>query len=289
MFTIETDQLKISIVAKGAEVKTVFHKGNGLNYMWRGDPAYWAKTSPVLFPIVGTLKNNTFFYEDKAYHLSRHGFARDKEFIVTEQTENSITLAIESSPETLVVYPFSFVFSIRYAVVKNTLSVNYFVRNSGDREMLFSVGGHPAFKLPLVEGTAYDDYQLTFEKTETAGRWPISEEGLIEEMPQPFLDETNTLPLSKYLFSKDAIVVKNLQSRSVQLHSDKSTHGLRFSFDDFPYLGLWAAPGADFLCIEPWLGIADSVDSDQQLAHKEGIIKMPPQGTFTATWQVAFF
>ena len=272
MFTIESDQLTIGIAAKGAELKTVFHKQNGLNYMWSGDPAYWSKTSPVLFPIVGALKEGTYIYQGKFYHLSRHGFARDKEFTVSQQSDHAIRFSIESSPETVAVYPFPFTFSIIYEVVDNVLSVTYRVHNSGDAEMLFSLGGHPAFKLPLVEGTSYDEYRLTFEKKEAAGRWPISADGLIEETSQPLLENTTDLPLSKNLFSKDAIVIKNLQSRSVQLLSNKASHGLRFSFNDFPYLGLWAAPGADFLCIE------------QRRHHKNATGQ-----TFTATWQVAFF
>lgn len=289
MYQLENDLLRISIDAKGAELKSVYSKTSNFDYIWGADPAYWAKTSPVLFPIVGAVKENTYYYEGQPYHLPRHGFARDKVFKLTEQRADFLTFSIDSDPDTLKVYPFAFSFSIIYTLTSDGLAVGYRVRNKGTGTMFFSVGGHPAFKLPLVEGTRYEDYQLLFEKVETAGRWPISKDGLIEKEPQPLLQQTRQLPLTKELFSKDAVVLKHLQSQWVQLVSDKTPHGLRFLFPHFPFLGLWAAPGADFLCIEPWCGIADSVDSDQQLPNKEGIVSLAPNDDFKVQWSVQFY
>jgi galactose mutarotase-like enzyme len=289
MFQIENEYLQVVIDSKGAELKRVFHKTHLIDYMWNANPAYWAKTSPVLFPVVGTLKENTYYHEGRAYTLPRHGFARDKMFEVSNQQSHSITFSIESDPETLAVYPFHFVFSIVYTLNGDALTVAYHIQNTHNDVMLFSVGGHPAFKVPLVEGTSYEDYRLVFEKEETAGRWPISKEGLIEKTSQPLFNETKVLWLKKEFFSKDALVLKHLQSTLVQVTSDKTPHGLHFSFSGFPYLGLWAAPGADFLCIEPWCGIADSVDADQQLIHKEGILQLPPAKAFNVQWSVQFY
>ena len=274
--------------AKGAELKSIHHLSHKLEYLWSANPAYWAKTSPVLFPIVGALKNNAYLYAGKWYSLSRHGFARDKVFDVTEQTGDSITFAIQSDEATLAVYPFHFLLAIVYTVEGDSLHVKYIVKNAGEGEMLFSIGGHPAFKVPLAEGTTYDDYTLRFEKEETAGRWPISKEGLIEEGPQPLLYQTRELPLTKGLFKKDAIVLKHLQSSFVELTSGKTAHGFLFRFDGFPYLGLWAATGADFVCIEPWQGIADSVNADGELTHKEGILSLAKGEEFSARWSVSF-
>lgn len=289
MFHIENDQLQIGIDAKGAELKTVFHKGFGLEYMWNADPAYWAKTSPVLFPIVGTLKNHTYHHKGNAYFLTRHGFARDKTFQVTEQRNDFIALTITSDDATLAVYPFPFAFSIVYQVSEAALTVSYVVQNTGKDSLFFSVGGHPAFKVPFVGGTTYEDYRLVFEKVETLNRWPVSKDGLIEKQPEPLLEQSNVLPLQKSLFAKDALVLKNIQSHWVRLESFKTEHGLQFQFADFPYLGLWAAPGADFLCIEPWCGIADSVDANQQLEDKEGIIRLDPSASFDVAWNVWFY
>lgn len=289
MFSIENDQLKISMAAKGAELKSLYHKQYELEYMWEGNPAFWAKTSPVLFPIVGELKEGTYRYKGKSYSLPRHGFAREKEFTVTEQKEDSITFMLQSNDETLAVYPFHFIFSISYTLNRDELMVTYQVQNRGEEDMLFSVGGHPAFKVPLVEGTLYNDYQLVFDQEEQAGRWPISKEGLIVNSPQPLLEATRVLPLSKELFSKDAVVLKYLRSNAVDLASEKTPHGIRFSFEGFPFLGIWAAPGADFVCIEPWCGIADSVDASGELENKEGINPIAAGESFSVGWKVALY
>lgn len=289
MFQLENDRLRVEIDARGAELKSVFSKTANLEYMWGADPAYWAKTSPVLFPIVGALKENTYRYEEQDYHLPRHGFARDQVFKVTEQRDDSIAFSIESDADTMAVYPFSFYFSLVYTLAGDELAVEYRVQNTSAQPMYFSLGGHPAFKVPLVEGTRYEDYRLVFEKEEDAGRWPISKEGLIEKEPVPLLQQTRELPLTKELFSKDALVLKHLQSEWVQLASDHTLHGLRFFFPGFPYLGLWAAPGADFVCIEPWCGIADSVDANGQLPDKEGVVQLQPGEAFRRQWSVLFY
>jgi galactose mutarotase-like enzyme len=239
--------------------------------------------------MVGTLKENRYEYKGQSFSMGRHGFARDKVFKVTGQSQYSITFSIESDEDTLRIYPFHFSFSITYTLNQDELFVAYRVQNKETDSLFFSVGGHPAFRVPLVPGTSYDDYHLLFEKEENAGRWPISKDGLIEKKPQPLLQQTRMLPLSKELFNKDALVLKNLQSNWVELVSDKTPHGLHFTFTGFPYLGLWAAPGADFLCIEPWCGIADSVDADQQLAHKEGIIQLPRGEEFNIQWTARFY
>ncbi|OQP59970.1 aldose epimerase [Niastella vici] len=289
MFIIENQQIKAVINAKGAELTQLVHKENQLDYMWAGDPAFWGKHSPILFPIVGTLKNNTYLHKGKPYQLPRHGFARDKQFAVEEHNGDTITFLLRNDAETATVYPFIFEFRIRYTLFENSLAVTYEVVNAGKEEMYFSVGAHPAFKIPLVPGTAYTDYYLQFNHTETAPRWPISPDGLIEIAPLPLLENTNRLNLSKDLFQQDALVLKGISSSIVTLGSDKTTHGFRFDFPGFPFLGLWAAKNADFVCIEPWCGIADSVTTNQQLEDKEGINKLTSNETFTRTWTVSVY
>ncbi len=289
MVTIENDLLKVSIHPKGAELRSVYNKQTKLEHIWNGDPAFWAKSSPVLFPIVGTLKENTYYYEEAPYTLSRHGFARDMEFEVTGQTATSVVFTLVDTAATREKFPFRFRFDMVYRVIGNKLELTYQVHNRTEQNMYFSVGGHPAFSLPLVAGTVYTDYYLEFNKTENAGRWPISKDGLIELFTIPLLDNSNKLSLNKELFYKDAIVFKNLHSSSVKLLSPKTEHGLELDFTGFPYLGIWAAKDADFICIEPWCGIADSTDSNQQLAGKEGINHLAPQSLFERSWSLTAF
>ncbi|MDE3144164.1 MAG: aldose 1-epimerase family protein [Bacteroidota bacterium] len=289
-FTISNSFLNVVIASKGAELQNIFNKQTSLEYLWNGDEKFWAKRSPVLFPIVGGLKNNTYFYNNQSYQIkTRHGFARDSEFEVVEQNADSIKFSLRSTEETKKNYPFGFEFQIFYQLIENKVSVTYFIKNTDKKNILFSVGAHPAFKVPLVDGTAFSDYYLLFNETENAGKYPLSKDGLIEKESIPFLINTNKLGLTKELFYNDALVFKQLASNSISIVSDKTAHGLKVVFDDFPYMGIWNAKDADFVCIEPWCGIADTVDTTQQLAEKEGINVLPAGENFKRTWTVEVF
>ncbi|SDE04765.1 aldose 1-epimerase family protein [Niabella drilacis] len=282
----ENSALKIAVSEKGAELQSLIDKSTGQEYMWSGDPAVWGKHSPVLFPVVGTLKDNTYEYEGRRYHLNRHGFAREMNFVPVGQLADEIVFLLKQTEETLGVYPFEFDLKLKYRLDGKTLTVTYDVCNTGAQKMWFSIGGHPAFKLPLFRGDAYAEYALEFEEKEHAGKWPIEAGGLLAREPVPFLNNTNILRLNKGLFAKDAVVLKDLRSRRLALRSDRTGTGFDFSWTGFPYLGIWAAPGADFVCIEPWCGIADTVGSGQDLTEKEGICGLEPGRHFIRSWSV---
>lgn len=289
MIQISNEKLTVQVSPQGAELQSIARNDTGLEYLWSGDPAFWGKKSPVLFPIVGGLKDNTYQYRGDHYTLGRHGFAREQLFAVTEQGAEHVSLRLSDSDATRKVYPFRFDFTIQYLLQDDQLQVTYQVLNRDDKTLLFSVGGHPAFKLPLVPDTAYEDYYLYFNKEENAGKWPLSAAGLIERTTQPLLEQTQTLPLKRSLFYQDALVFKHLASDTVTLKSDRTPHGLTFHFKGFPYLGIWAAKNADFVCIEPWCGIADHVDASGRLEEKEGIIELAPDGEFERAWSVELF
>jgi galactose mutarotase-like enzyme len=289
MVEIWNDKLSVTIAKAGAELQHVKHNENGLEYMWSGDPGYWSKHSPILFPIVGALKNNEYLFGGKPYQLGRHGFAREREFQVYEHGETSVSFRLDSDEETFKVYPFEFQLILNYVLHENELSVEYLVINKGAGDMLFSVGGHPAFKVPLANDLAYDDYYLEFAESENSPRWPIAAGGLIQTSAEPFPYNGKRIDLTKDLFAKDAIVFKDLKSTTVSLKSDKSSNGLEFDYTGFPFLGIWAAPQADFVCIEPWCGIADSTDTTQNLPEKEGINRLAEGESFSRTWKVKFF
>lgn len=287
MFTIENQELRATLHPKGAELQSLCQKADALEYMWGGDPAFWGKHSPVLFPIVGTLKGNTYFYQGKGYSLPRHGFAREQEFAVESQRADAVTFLLQSDEQTRAVFPFEFELRISYRLVSNKLSTTYQIRNPSTGPMYFSIGGHPAFRVPLIPGTEYSDYYLEFDGVEDTPRWPISKDGLIETQPKPLLEDTAVLPLRKELFARDALVLKHPISAGVTLRSGRTDRRLRMDYPGFPFLGIWAAPNADFVCIEPWCGIADSVDSNQQLVEKEGINELEGGGVFQRTWTVS--
>ncbi|MBS1782038.1 MAG: aldose 1-epimerase family protein [Bacteroidetes bacterium] len=288
MIQLETQDLLVKIAHHGAELSQLYDKRTGIDFLWDADPKYWAKHAPVLFPIVGTLKNNQFIFKDKHYFLLRHGFARDHAFELIYYQENEAIFECCATPKTLLSFPFLFRFYIHYTLKQNELLVRYEVKNEGDEMLYFSVGGHPAFKIPFIQNTSYEDYYLEFDLPETAPRWTL-EDNLISIKPTPFLVNQRTIPLSHTLFTKDAIVLKNLKSSSVSLKSTASIHGLKMQIDQFPFLGIWAANNAPFLCIEPWHGIADSVNHNQKLIDKEGIVPLKPHADWYKQWSVILF
>lgn len=289
MLQLSNEKLKVIIAEKGAELQSIQHTDTSLEYLWSGDPAFWGKKSPVLFPIVGGLKDNRYTYNGNAYTLPRHGFARDHVFSVVTQSDNSVTLELTDTAETMAVYPFHFNFRISYTLHHDTLSVVYMVANMDEKPLLFSVGAHPAFKVPLAAGTTFEDYHLFFNKPENAGRWPLSPGGQIESAPVELLQNTQVLPLTKQMFYEDALVFKHLSSDSISILSDKTPHGLEVSFPGFPFMGIWSAKDADFVCIEPWCGIADSVTGTGKLEEKEGVNELGVGEKWEREWTVRVF
>lgn len=285
---LENDQLRVGVKNQGAELTSIFSKRYQLEYLWQANPAFWAKQSPVLFPIVGTLRDNKYHLGEKTFSLPRHGFAREKNFKLEKASTSSLTFLLASDQETYVNYPYQFEFRIVYKLAASGISVNYSVYNQSDDLMYFSLGAHPAFNVPLEKSKTYEDYYLKFEKKEFAHRWPISNEGLILKAPESFFSGDNILPLTKSLFRNDALVFKDIASTALHLESADG-RGIRMEFPGFPYFGIWAAKEADFVCLEPWCGIADPIDHSRQLYEKEGINLLKPKETFERTWTATFY
>jgi galactose mutarotase-like enzyme len=286
MAILENDHLLAKFKTKGAELQSLINKKTGIEYMWVGDPAFWGKYSPVLFPVVGGLKDDTYFYKNKAYHLPRHGFARDQEFELTQISDAEIVFTLNHSEATLLVYPFPFRLQLRYTIDSNVLTCRYEVYNPGKDILLFSVGAHPAFAVPMLNDLEdYKTYYLQFNVAETLYRWKLHN-GLIAEHSALLPTENGRLQLEPELFYEDAIVLKGLQSNRITIGCDTHPHRLNFNFNGFDYFGIWAAKDAPFVCLEPWCGIADSVNSNQQLTNKEGINILQPDEEWSRAWSV---
>ena len=286
MIQIKGDQLVITISENGAELQSI--QLNGLEYLWQADPKYWSKHSPVLFPVIGELKDGKYIFENKEYHLPRHGFARDHVFEAKQISETAAIFTLRSNANTLSVYPFQFIFQVQYEIKQHTLYCSYIVRNLNESDMYFSVGGHPAFKVPLNDELQYDDYSLVFNNDDTLTRF-LLDNGLTNDDIQTIKLDDKKLHLSTSLFYNDAIVLKHIKSDQVQLFSHKDPHGLKFRFEGFPYFGIWAAKDAPFVCLEPWCGIADNIHHDHLLAHKEGINKLAASATWKRMWSVELY
>ena len=286
-YSIQNDHLKISVQETGAELCQIQSTVTGKDFLWNADPAVWASYAPVLFPVIGAIKNGFVKYNGGEYAVPRHGMVRNNANVkLTNQTVDSLTFTLKYSEETLAIYPFQFEFQITYRLDGKKVVIDHKVINHGGSEMLFSLGGHPAFKCPLHDDEAYEDYYLEFEAIENDSTWLLEKSGLVSNITRPVLEHTNVLHLNRHLFDGDALIFKHLISRQVSLRSTKSGQVVTIYYKDFPYLGIWAKPGGDFVCIEPWLGIADSADSDQNFERKEGILKLEAGGTFEAGFTI---
>jgi galactose mutarotase-like enzyme len=289
MIFLENEHLKVSFVNKGAELQSLINKQNNINYLWNGNAAYWAKFSPVLFPIVGGLKGNTYRFENNTYHLPRHGFARDHDFEVIHISDTELVFKLSHSEETLKNYPFQFVLHLRYRLQGSHLSCTYEVSNpSQENSLWFSIGAHPAFSVPLKDDLLYTDYFVEFNKDHSLAYHKIKNDLITNETINIELTEAR-LPLAHKLFYDDALVFKSLKSNCITLGTKKDKHGLHFKFNDFPFFGIWAAKDANFVCLEPWCGIADNIDHEQDLKKKEGIIELRAMGNWNQSWEVNCF
>ena len=286
MITLSNNSLSVNINEKGAELQSIQY--NNIEYLWQADTKFWGKHAPVLFPIVGELKNGKYIFKDKEYKLPRHGFARDKIFEAKQTDATSATFTLKNDEETFAVYPFKFIFRVTYAIKENELFCTYHVQNINADIMYFSVGGHPAFKVPLNKKLSYADYVLEFENDNALKRY-LLKDGLLSNETESIQLDNKTLQLKPDLFYKDAIVLKHINSKEITLKTDKDSRELKFKFNGFPYFGIWAAKDAPFVCLEPWCGIADNVNHNNELINKEGINKLAADETWERTWSVELF
>ncbi|EIA08432.1 aldose 1-epimerase family protein [Flavobacterium frigoris] len=266
MTTIITNShLTAEINHSGAELFSLKSNSNNKEYIWQGNPEFWGKHSPILFPIVGTLKDNSYTSNSIQYHLSRHGFARDTAFELINKNQNSATFSMQSNEETLQVYPFHFELQISYILENKNLNINYKVINKAESKMPFSIGAHPAFSL----SRNFDNYSIQFEKEEPLV-YNLLENDLISNETKILATTNSAVPLDYKLFENDALIFKSLQSNYLTI-LETGNPLLRVRYNNFPHLGIWTKKDAPFLCVEPWFGYSDSVESSGNLMEKEGI------------------
>ncbi|EHB8373886.1 aldose 1-epimerase family protein [Listeria monocytogenes] len=287
MIKLENEVLLVEMKTAGAELTRIFHKDTGLEYLWNADSKFWGRHSPVLFPTVGRLVEDTYLVDGKPYHLGQHGFARDRDFQVIEQTEKSVRFELDADEDSLAVYPYKFKLSIIYTIEKNTVAVSYEVENTDNKRIYFSIGAHPAFNLPLTDGTTFEDYYLDFgteENLETLcleGPYRSGEIKKVVDKPAQYL------PLSYDLFKNDALIFEALKQKEMTIKSDKTPHFVKVTFPEFPFVGVWTAkPGTPFLCIEPWYGIADGAGESVELRDKAGIEHLEPEAVFASEYEI---
>jgi galactose mutarotase-like enzyme len=283
---ISNDFIKVSIKDFGAELCSLKKTNDSIEYIWQGNEKYWNRHAPILFPIVGKLLDDEYTYENKTYKMGQHGFARDRVFEVFTKEDDYICFKLQSSEDTLEIYPFKFELYLGYRLIKSSLEVSYKVVNKSHDEMLFSMGAHPAFNWSLEKGNK-ENYYFEFEDTKELERLPLTNKGISDKSIILNLDN-NKLQLNEELFKDDALVIENLKNKTITLKNSKENKTIKMSFEGFPYLGLWSKPsGAPFICIEPWQGIADFIGHNKKLEDKKGIITLSENEIFENSYTIS--
>lgn len=273
MITIQNEKLTVEIAEQGAELQSV--KGERGEYLWHGDPAFWGGRAPILFPAVGWMPYRQYTFEGKTYDFPKHGFARTSTFTVERADETSAVFLLTDSEQTRGIYPFSFELRVGYALQGETLAVTHTVKNTGTGTMYMAIGAHEAYACP--EGIEAYDIVLPEPRTLDSH---LVEDAIIVDKTVRVLENDTVLPLKNEYFAVDALVFKHPEISELTLRHRQTGRGVHVTIGDAPYLLLWTIPGAPFVCIEPWWGIAHCEGDDSDITRKQGIRTVAAGETF---------
>jgi len=283
--TIANEHFEARIEEAGAELKSLKEKSSGTEYIWPGDPTWWNGSAPILFPNVGGLKDNKYTYRGAEYSLPQHGFARRSTFALLSAGPAGAVFELAANAETRKQYPFEFRLRATFLLEARGLAVQYDVANAGAGEMLFSIGSHPAIRVPFAGGQL-ENYYLHFSEEENLERH-FFDNGLMLKQTAPVFDTRRQIFWRPDLFERGVLIFKHPVSEVVSIRNSLNPRCVSVVTGGAPYLGLWAKPGrCPFLCIEPWYGLPDTPDCSGQLAEKEGIRTLEPGGAFTCTYRL---
>ena len=277
---LKSGEYTATIIPFGAELCSFKHLPSDTEFIWQADKSIWPRHAPVLFPFVGRLKNFEYKYDGKSYNIEQHGFARDMLFKVTEHSENALVMELKNNDHTWKRYPFQFSFKIKYTLVDNKLTMGFVILNLSKGPMPVSFGGHPAFNILEPNDTI-----IVFEKDKNPLSW-ILDENFISNQTTAVTDGNGQILVNEKTFDTDALVFKNLKSNWVILQSKSTKKNVKVIFEGWPYLGIWAKPKANFICIEPWQGTADASDFNSDVSQKEGILMLTANGQIEKSFDI---
>ena len=290
IYILENDKLKVKISSMGAELQSICRIEDNTEYLWQGDPTYWASRATNIFPMCGRMVEGKYTYEGNTYDMPIHGIVRNVEWSVLHQKATAITLQTLSNDETLKIYPFRFAMEITYTLENETLSIAMVVHNLDDKTLLFAVGGHPGFNLPLEDGLAFEDYYVEFDEACDARRLSLSDACfyLNDSIPFP-LEDGKRIPMRHNLFDQDAIFLRDTCG-AVTLRSDKGQRYVRMAYPQMKFLGLWHKPHteAPYVCIEPWTGTPALDGHINDLTELTDMMTLEPEGTYRNVYTITF-
>lgn len=288
VYELKNDFVAIQINSMGAELKSLKKLDIGTEYLWKADPAFWGRTSPVLFPFVGLANNKEFRTKGKTYSMTQHGFARDMEFELYSQAEDAIWFVLRSDEESYKKYPYEFVLKLGYRLLEDGVEVCWRVENPGKEVLPFSIGGHPAFNCPLKEGAEQTDYLIRFDAQEQIISTRINcKNGLATDVKDIYELKDGYLPITEHLFDRDALVIEHDQAKEVALCMPDGTPYLTVQME-VPLFGIWSPPGknAPFICIEPWYGRCDHEGFKGELKEREWGNLVAPGEVWEAAYRI---
>ena len=288
IYTLENEFLVCEVDSHGAELKSIKGKYTGEEYLWNGDPEYWNRTSPVLFPFVGAVKDKEYRHDGKTYTIGQHGFARDMEFYVKSSSEKEIWMGLRESEETLEKYPFKFHLNIGYRLLNGSVTVMWRVKNTNDGEMFFAIGAHPGFAISKLKDYSFMLYDIDHKPVSSIKNRVFGAGGCVTDEFSVIETPEGKLPMDEHLFDGDALVLEGRQLGRVALvRNDDDKPSLFVDFDS-PLVGLWSPPhrNAPFVCIEPWYGRCDSENFDGELAEREYEQKLDAGAEFNASYRI---
>lgn len=285
LVSIAGPSLSASISPHGAELQSL-KDGAGRDLLWDGDPAFWTGRAPILFPVVGNLRDGRYRLGDRYFPLPRHGFARAQTFTPVVQETGRAVLRLDANAQTRTVYPFEFRLDVVFALEGAQLSMAGEVTNMGDEPMPAGFGFHPAFRWPLPYGAPRSEHEIVFADDEPEPIRRLGSDGLVDAAPVPTPVRGRVLTLKDGLFENDAIIMTAPRSRSLTYGAPQGPK-LGISYADFPQLGIWSKPGAGYVCIEPWQSYADLSGFSGELWDKPGIVRIAPGETRRWTMTVA--
>lgn len=288
---LENEFLRISIDDNGAELCSIYDKAHQREVLWQADPAYWKRHAPVLFPNVGRNYMDCWRINGKEFSSKQHGFARDSVFACVKEDACSITHELVSTPDTLAVYPFAFVLRITHVLKENEITVRWEVINKDTETMYFTIGGHPAFRVPADGNGKQEDYSLYFENQKYLTYLLLDPASgtAIAEQPHILSLEKGECSITSHMFDNDALVFSNGQIAKAGIRMPDGTPYLELCCEGFPNFGIWSVPGAPFVCLEPWMGRCDDRGFDGELSQKENINKLASGEAFQKEYQIRIF
>jgi len=281
-YVLKYDDLEIVVNSKGAELEKIMYKGK--DYM-RVRDEYWNRISPILFPIVGNLKDLKTYISGELFLIPQHGIARDSEFKLFKRTNNQLIFYLKYNETTLKTYPYKFMLFVVFRIINKRLQVRINVVNKGKENMYFNVGGHPGFRIPLRDDESFEDYSVEFEKTETFDAPTVEKNGTLNFDVTDKYKDVDKISLNYKLFAIDAIVIPQIKSRWVKLVNKKGK-GIKFSFKKFNSLAIWSRPNAPFVCLEPWQGYADRYDSNYDFLTKDDLVRLRKEESYTCEYNI---